>query len=126
MNFKIHSIAAKKHLEIAENFNTEYEKEKDTDTKIALRIIAAQNYFYAGINAIEAVLAREKAEHSFNHENRLRKVLENSNLFDEDILNLYPLIDRNERNAVAYRGEDGKKYQNIKEFARKSVSGLNG
>lgn len=112
----IHTFAAEEHLKVARQYDETYSKEKGADKKIALRIVAAQNYFYAIVNAIEAILAK-KGLHSFSHENRLRKVLENNELFDNIVLTLYPLIERNERNKVTYRGKNGQMYKNIKRLA---------
>ena len=117
MEEKVHLWAAKLYFEIAEKKNTEYETETDINRRIALRVVAAQNYFYSIVNAIEAVLA-SKEEHSFNHENRMSKMQENRNLFSEKIIGLYSQIERNQRNKVTYRGPNGEMYENIKILAR--------
>ena len=116
MNERVHKQAADKHLEIAEDLNRQMIETKDEDLRVSLRTVAAQNYFYAAINFIESIFAR-KNEHSFNHENRFRKLFENSALFSKDIIELYQLVDRDLRNKVAYRGENGEKYAAIKKLA---------
>jgi len=117
MEEKIHRGAAKSHFKVAEEYDKKFREEKDSDEKKINRIVAAQNYFYAAINAIEAVFAKEIKQHSFNHENRTRKFVENQNLFSDEIAGLFIDIDRNERNKVAYRGENGQMYENIKKLA---------
>ncbi len=117
MNGKIHYTAAKTHFDIAKEFDTKYFAEKDEETKIGLRTVAAQNYFYAAVNAIERMFAEKLEQHSFNHENRMRKLLENPTLFSKEIITLYELVDRDLRNKVAYRGENGKKYEAVKKLA---------
>ena len=113
----IHKIAAQTHFSLAENTHFQYIAENDADKRVALRTVAAQNYFYAAVNAIEKILAEKIEQHSFNHENRMRKMVENSSLFSQEILTLYELVDRDLRNKVAYRGENGKKYEAVKRLA---------
>lgn len=117
MNATIHRIAAKTHFDIAETSHQQYNAEQGADKKIALRTVAAQNYFYAAINAIECIFAEKVEQHSFNHENRLRKLVENSSFFSRDAILLYEQVDRDIRNKVAYRGENGKKYEAVKKLA---------
>ncbi len=88
MEEKVHLLVAKLHFEIAEAKNSEYEQEKEQDKHTALRVVAAQNYFYSAINIIESIFAKQE-EHSFNHENRMSKIHEKRNFFSEDIINLY-------------------------------------
>ena len=116
MEEKVHLWTAKLYFEIAEQKNAEYEKEADTNKRVALRVVAAQNYFYASVNWIESIFAKNK-EHSFNHENRMSKILENRPLFSEEVISLYTEVERNQRNKVTYRGENGEKYENIKKLA---------
>ena len=120
MNEIIHKESAKEHFRIAKELDKKYTLEKNQNKKIAIRTVAAQNYFYARINVIEAILAIKEL-HSFNHENRARKVFENPDLFNEEILTLFNLVDRDIRNKIAYRGENGEKYKNIKKFAEKLI-----
>jgi hypothetical protein len=123
MNEKVHKLAAQEYIKVARDYDKLCLEEKEEDRKTALRVVAAQNYFYAAVNAIEAVLAKRML-HSYSHENRLAKLLENSQDFDDSVVELYPLVDRNERNKVAYRGENGKLYKNIKKMAEAAVGGI--
>jgi len=123
MKTEIHTIAAKEHLKIAEEYDKKVQQEQDENRKIGLRIVASQNYFYAGINAIEANLSA-KGIHSFNHENRNRNMAENPQLFNQGLYELYNDIDRDIRNKVAYRGLNGKKYLRMKIFAVKTAGAL--
>jgi hypothetical protein len=116
MKESIHAKAAVYYFKAAEEHDSKMGKSKEDDDKVALRVVAAQNYFYAAINLIEALLAR-KEMHSFSHENRVWKVLENRELFTDGLLSTFELVDRDQRNKVAYRGENGEKYQNIKKLA---------
>lgn len=118
MNENIHKGVAKAHFKVAEEYDQKFRKEINEEKRKVNRIVAAQNYFYSAINVIEAVFARELEQHSFNHENRYRKVFENRNLFSDKIIGLFETVDRNERNKVAYKGENGKMYEHIKKLAR--------
>jgi len=118
MNENIHKGVAKEHFKVAEEYNKKFEAETDDEKKKINRIVAAQNYFYSAINAIEAVFAKELKQHSFNHENRYRKFVENQKLFSSEITGLFTRVDRDERNKVAYRGENGQMYENIKKLAK--------
>lgn len=111
-------MAAEEYFTAAEEFDRKFQAEKDSARKTALMVVAAQNYFYCSVNFIEAVFALKLEEHSFNHENRMRKILEHQNLFSEKAIKLYALVDRSLRNKVTYRGENGEKYKTIKELAR--------
>ena len=112
MNEKVHLLAAEGYFQIAETQNQEYEKTSDPDKRTALRSVSAPNFFYAAVNWIESVFARNN-EHSFNHENRMSKIYENRPSFSEEIISLYQLVERDQRNKVTYRGENGPKYENI-------------
>jgi len=118
MEEQIHFMTAKEHFIIAEDLDKKYVDEKNSDKKVAYRIVAAQNYFYSLINMIEAILAKNMEKHSFNHENRIRNLIEHRNLFTDEIVKLYEQVDRDFRNKVAYRGENGKKYESIKKLAK--------
>lgn len=118
MNENIHRGVAKAHFNIAEECDQKFRAVDDEEKKKINRIVAAQNYFYSAINAIEAVFARDLKQHSFNHENRYRKVFENRGLFSDEVVSLFETVDRDERNKVAYKGENGKMYENIKKLAK--------
>ncbi|MBU0629195.1 MAG: hypothetical protein KKC75_08465 [Nanoarchaeota archaeon] len=117
MEEKIHKGVAKEHFDVASDYDKKFDEAKEEDSKRIFRVVAAQNYFYSAINAIEAVFAKELKEHSFNHENRYRKLVEHQNLFSPEISSLFKKVDRDERNKVAYRGENGQMYRNMKRLA---------
>jgi len=117
MKYEIHYKAAEEHMRIAEESDKKLKQEKDKDKRTALMMVAAQNYFYSAVNAIEAVFAKKLNEHSYSHENRFRKFIENSNLFKKEVVELFPLIDRDKRNKIAYRGKNGRNYKELKELA---------
>jgi len=126
MKESVHRIAALKHFEIANRLDSDFEKEKNADTRTALMITAAQNFFYASTNAIESTLAKKNI-HSFNHEDRLNKMLEHSELFDEEIIRscMEPISHgESYRSKVAYRGENGEKYKKLKQIAMLLVKTL--
>jgi len=116
MQKEVHETAAKEHLKIAEEYDRKMQEEAEMNRKTGLRAVASQNYFYAGINAVEAVLAAKQI-HSFSHESRNRNMAENPGLFSSEIYGLYNEIERDIRNKVAYRGTNGKMYEKLKEFA---------
>ena len=116
MEFNIHKEVSELHFNIAEKYDKIFREESDEDKKKINMVVAAQNYFYSSINAIEAVFARDLTQHSFNHENRFRKFVENQNLFSKEIFNLFEKVDRDERNKVAYRGKNGEMYEDIKKL----------
>jgi hypothetical protein len=116
MDKKIHILIAKAHFAIAEDMHAKFKQEKDDDAKVAYRTVAAQNYFYAGISLLEARLA-ENELHSYSHENRARLIIENAGMFSRELRELFDLVDRNLRNAVAYRAQNGKKYEMLRKFA---------
>lgn len=116
MDRKIHILIAKAHFGIAEGMHAKFKQETEADAKVAYRTVAAQNYFYAGISLLEAKLA-EKELHSYSHENRARLVIENAGMFSKELRELFDLVDRNLRNAVAYRAQNGRKYEMLRKFA---------
>lgn len=117
MQKEVHETAAVEHLKIAEAYDEKTRAETEINRKTGLRTVASQNYFYSGINAVEAILAAKQA-HSFNHESRARNMAENPGLFSRELYGAYTEIERNIRNKVAYRGTNGQMYDKIKEFAR--------
>lgn len=123
MKKEIHTIAAKEHLSIAIEYDEKMKTQKDANGKTALMTVASQNYFYAAINSVEAVLAG-KDIHSFHHENRMRNMAENTELFDDELYSLYNDVERDIRNKVAYRGYNGELYKNIKDLAEKAIKAI--
>lgn len=99
MKKETHVTAAKEHLKIGNDYDKKMKEEKNEQKKIGLRTVASQNYFYAGVNAIEAILSG-KDIHSFNHESRNRNMAENPRLFDDGLYALYDEVDRDLRNKV--------------------------
>ncbi|MFH1439575.1 MAG: hypothetical protein ABIG89_03350 [Candidatus Woesearchaeota archaeon] len=118
-----HKRAAEMHYNIAGNYHIGFVSAKDSEKK-ANMVVAAQNYFYCIINLIEMVFAKSN-EHSFNHENRYRKITEKNALFSSEFKNLFNEVDRDLRNKVAYRAENGRKYQIIKNLADLAMKELN-
>ena len=121
-----HEIAAKKHFSIAQDIDKEIESESDEDKKLALMTVAAQNYFYAGTNAIEFVFSKLKTPmHSGTHEHRLRNVLNNIHLFkNNEVISLYTDVDQL-RNSIAYRAVNGHKYKRMRRFAEVAMDEIN-
>jgi len=105
MDKRLHLLIAKTHFGIAEDMHIKFKQENGNDEKIAYRTVAAQNYFYAGISLLEARLA-ENENHSYSHENRARLVIENAGMFSKELRELFDIVDRNLRNAVAYRAQN--------------------
>lgn len=124
MEEAVHREAAKLYFAVAEEQDKKFDEEKENNKKTAAMIVAAQNYFYSAVNVIEAVLCREKKEHSFSHENRSWKIKENRTVFSEEILELYEVVDRDVRNKVAYRGKNGALYKKIKKLAQLLMAAL--
>ncbi|MAG08689.1 hypothetical protein CMO89_04395 [Candidatus Woesearchaeota archaeon] len=118
---EIHKEAAKSHLKVGEEFYKKMQEESDTNKKTANMIVSAQNYFYCSVNVIEYILFKEKKEHSFNHENRFRKVKEYFNIFPSEFAELYDKVDRDLRNKVAYRGENSEKFESLKKLAESAI-----
>lgn len=126
MKAEEHKEIAQTYFDIAESKNKEYEIEADPVKKKALMIVAAQNYFYGGISVIEFILASIKTPvHPFSHEDRMRKVMEFRAEFKNDkLVELFDDVDRDIRNKVAYRGENGEHYKLVKEFANEAMKEL--
>lgn len=120
MDKQTHKEAADIYFKYAEESDKQFQK---GTKKKANMVVAAQNYFYATINLIEYVFARTD-EHSFNHENRYRKIAEKSSLFSSELKELFNEVDRDLRNKVAYRGFNGEKYGKIKELCKLARSEL--
>ncbi|MBI4453649.1 hypothetical protein HY636_03320 [Candidatus Woesearchaeota archaeon] len=122
MEQETHKRAAEIHYEIAVKHHNLFISTISTEKK-ANMVVASQNYFYCIINFVEMIFAKTN-EHSFNHENRHRKIAEKSDLFSTQFKGLFEEVDRNLRNKVAYKGENGDKYAVIKELAELSMKEL--
>ncbi len=84
------------------------EQEQDQYKKKEYRKVAAQNYFYSAMEAIETVLKKAGIDlYSINnHEERLHSVKKNSSLFKDPvnvILKFEIMINYDYRRKVAYR-----------------------
>ena len=117
-----HKAIAQLYFEVAKSKDKEYEIEADPVKKKALMVVAAQNYFYGAINVIDFIFAGIKTPvHPFNHENRMRSLLEFRLEFNDRLIELFDKVDRDTRNKVAYRGENGKHYKLVKELANEAM-----
>jgi len=123
MDITTHKIAAEMHYTIANTHDSGFLKAESAERK-AYMAVAAQNYFYCVVNLVEMIFARAN-EHSFNHENRYRKITEKSTLFSAEFKKMFDEVDRDLRNKVAYKGENGKKYAKIKQLADLAMKELN-
>ena len=101
----------KQHLEIAEDF---FQRAFDAKTVPC----KAQNYFYAAINFIEAMLSRYNI-HSYSHDDREKKILEIllSKDYPREILQKYIAL-RSARGLSGYRGVNGENLRTIEEAAK--------
>lgn len=113
-------LASKKFFQIAQTTEKEMGEEQEPEKKTALRMVSGQNYFYAGIEAVESIL-REAGTAVEDHRDRIQKVQQNYRLFKnpDDILTKHKILTEeglNYRRRVAYRGENGKKFITLKEF----------
>ena len=116
------SLASKTYYRIAENIEAEMNNEQDANRKKELRKVAAQNYFYSAMEAIEWKLKRAGIDlYSINsHEQRLNAVRKNSSQFKEPaslVLKFEIMINYDYRRKVAYKGENGNKFLILKELA---------
>lgn len=116
------SLASKKYFEIAKATEKEMESKTDEKEKKELRKVAAQNYFYSGVEAIESILKKSGISiYSINnHKDRLDVLKKNSRQFKDPvaiILKYEILINYDYRRKVAYKGENGNKFILLKEFA---------
>lgn len=117
------SLASKTYFRFGQEAEALMEKETDQGKKKEYRKVAAQNYFYSSIEAIESILKKAGIDlYSINsHEERIRVVKKNSSLF-KDPLNLVLkfdiLVHYDYRRKVAYKGENGNKFIVIQELAK--------
>ncbi|MBI5389231.1 hypothetical protein HZB01_02520 [Candidatus Woesearchaeota archaeon] len=122
-------IAAKRYYTIAHNIEEEITAETDETKKKELRKVAAQNYFYAGIEAIESVLKKSGVSLYFitDHRERLRLLQQNSRNFKDPVtivLKYELMINYDYRRKVAYKGENGNKFIAVREFAQSCLKEL--
>ena len=116
------SLASKTYYKIANEIEAEMDAEQDVNKKKELRKVAAQNYFYSAMEAIEWKLKQAGIDlYSINsHEQRLNAVRKNSSQFKELAslgLKFEIMINYDYRRKVAYKGENGNKFLILKELA---------
>lgn len=112
-------MRAKRHLKIAKFFKQVAErvdnKMEEDENWIP---VAAQNFFYAGIQSIEAILAKNHLHPTSHREtNRLMKDLVKKGVFKIKEVKMHASIRRGARTRVAYRGREGREYKKIISFA---------
>ena len=113
-------LASKEFFQVATATEERMNKEPNTEKKTALRMVAAQCYFYAAVEAIESILGNAGIIVE-NHQDRIRKIEQNYRLFKNpnDLLTKHKIITQEGLNylrRVAYRGENGNKFIALKEF----------
>ena len=117
------SLASKTYFKFAQKAEELMNKETDEKIKKEYRKVAAQNYFYSSIEAIEWILKKAGIDlYSINsHKERLEIVKENSSQFKDPsalILKFEIMVNYDYRRKVAYKGENGNKFILVKELAQ--------
>ncbi len=117
------SLASKTYFRFAQEAEQSMEKEADPRRKKEYRKVAAQNYFYSAMEAIESVLQKAGIDSYLinSHNERLQLVKKNNTLFKDPvnlILKMEIMIHYDYRRKVAYKGENGNKFIVVKELAR--------
>ncbi len=117
------SLASTTYFRFAQEAEESMNKEPDSLKKKEYRKVAAQNYFYSAMEAIESVLKKSGIDlYSINnHEDRLHLLKKNSSLFKDPInvvLKFEIMINYDYRRKVAYKGENGNRFIIVKEFAQ--------
>ena len=97
-------------------------KEIDPQKQKEYRKVAAQNYFYSAIEAVESILQKAGVDlYSINnYQERLTIIKKNHNQFKNPtqlILKFEIMINYDYRRKVAYKGENGNKFILVKELA---------
>ena len=116
------SLASKAYFKFGKEAEEQMETEKDLSKKKELRKVAAQNYFYSSVEAVEWILKKSGIDlYSINsHKERLQVIKRNSNQFKDPsslILKFEIMINYDYRRKVAYKGENGNKFLIVKELA---------
>ena len=119
MNNNILKLAAKKYYNIGKQTQEELNDTQDVNMQSALRMVCGQNYFYAFVSAIDAKLMVKNIR-SKDHRDRRRLITLNASLFKDaqSLDRMYEILMGNELNyriKVAYRGENGTKFERLKE-----------
>lgn len=117
------SLASKTYFRLAEETEELMNQETDKQKEKEFRKVAAQNYFYSAIEAVEFILKRAGIDlYSINnHQERLNIIKKNGNQFKEPsslILKFEIMINYDYRRKVAYKGENGNKFMLVKELAQ--------
>ena len=117
------SLASKTYFKYAQEAEELMKKEKDDQKKKEYRKVAAQNYFYSAIEAVEWILKKSGIDlYSINsHKERLDIMRKNSSQFKDPaalILKFEILIGYDYRRKVTYKGENSSKFRLIKELAQ--------
>lgn len=116
------SLASKTYFRLAQETEELMNLEPDQNKKKELRKVAAQNYFYSAIEAVESILKKAGIDlYSINsHQERLETIKKNYQQFknpQELILKFEIMINYDYRRKVAYKGENGNKFLLVKELA---------
>ena len=116
------SLASKTYFRLAKETEELMNQETDEQGKKEFRKVAAQNYFYSAIEAVEFILKKAGIDlYSINnHQERLQIIKKNSNQFKDPsslILKFEIMINYDYRRKVAYKGENGNKFLLVKELA---------
>ena len=134
MNNIIHMVeksfkeAAYKAFEIGNQVSKEIENESDSEASKGFRMIASQNYFYAGEYGIKYLLGREisskgrgdvfDALKREGHKHIDRKYLSN-------IVSAYTILTQHRiRVYSAYMGQNGDKFAGMRNFAQSVIDAI--
>lgn len=112
-------MEVKRHLKIAKLFKKaaeEADKKRKKDKDWTL--VASQNFFYAGIQAIEAILAKHHLHPTSHREtsDMMKELIEKEVFTVEEVMK-HTSIRRGPRRRAGYMGREGRDYQKIKEFS---------
>ncbi|MBI2668616.1 hypothetical protein HYX14_02115 [Candidatus Woesearchaeota archaeon] len=116
------SLASQTYYRFAQQAEGLMNNEKDEQKRREYRKVAAQNYFYSAVEALEWKLQKAGIDlYSINsHKERLDVLKRNSTLFKDPlsiILKFEIMINYDYRRKVAYKGENGNKFLLVKELA---------
>ncbi len=110
MNERMHTDAGRALIKLGREADGNYAQ----GGNIGWMIAATQNFFYAGINFVEALLARENV----NPETHIERTMAmfHSRLFTKEEAGKHRQL-VNSRRKAGYRGQNGINYRRVKEFA---------
>ena len=117
------NLASKTYYRFAQEAEELMESENDEQRKKEYRKVAAQNYFYSSITAVEWILKKAGINlYSINnHKERLDVIKKNGSQFKDPallILKFEIMINYDYRRKVAYKGENSNKFLLVKELAQ--------